>query len=107
MCILPINIINEKIYVGLWFWFIILAVLSALILVYHIIVYLWPQSRFFILKSRARLTRPDYLDIVLRKCTLSDWFVLDLLSKNLDDRNYRDLVTDLARKLERKAIDVA
>ncbi|GFV74857.1 innexin inx2 [Trichonephila clavipes] len=97
MCILPINIINEKIYVGLWFWFIILAVLSALILVYHIIVYLWPQSRFFILKSRARLTRPDYLDIVLRKCTLSDWFVLDLLSKNLDDRNYRDLVTDLAR----------
>ncbi|GFQ98785.1 innexin inx2 [Trichonephila clavata] len=107
MCILPINIINEKIYVGLWFWFIILAVLSALILVYHIIVYLWPQSRFFILKSRARLTRPDYLDIVLRKCTLSDWFVLDLLSKNLDDRNYRDLITDLARKLERKAIDVA
>lgn len=107
MCILPINIVNEKIYVGLWFWFIILAVLSALILVYHIIVYLWPQSRFFILKSRARLTRPDYLDIVLRKCTLSDWFVLDLLSKNLDDRNYRDLVTDLARKLERKAIDVA
>ncbi|GFT25460.1 innexin inx2 [Nephila pilipes] len=107
MCILPINIINEKIYVGLWFWFIILAVLSALILVYHIVVYLWPQSRFFILKSRARLTRPDYLDIALRKCTLSDWFVLDLLSKNLDDRNYRDLITDLARKLERKAIDVA
>ncbi len=29
-CVLPINIINEKIYVFLWFWFIILTVISVL-----------------------------------------------------------------------------
>lgn len=107
MCILPINVINEKIYVFLWFWFIILAVASGLILAFHVVVYVYPQSRFLILKSRARLTRPDYLDIVLRKCSISDWFVLDLLCKNLDSLNYRDLIADLARKLERKAVDMA
>ena len=30
LCVLPLNIINEKIYVFLWFWFVILAVITAL-----------------------------------------------------------------------------
>ncbi|GIY88776.1 innexin inx2 [Caerostris darwini] len=106
MCILPINIINEKIYIFLWFWFITLAVLSAIIVAFHLVVFFWPQSRFLLLRSRARLTRPDYLDIVVRKCSHSDWFVLYLLYKNVDPLNFRDLIADLARKLERKAVDM-
>ena len=29
LCVLPLNIINEKIYVFLWFWFIIVSVVSG------------------------------------------------------------------------------
>ena len=29
LCVLPLNIINEKIYVFLWFWFVILAFITA------------------------------------------------------------------------------
>ena len=29
-CILPINIINEKIFVFLWWWFILLAIMTTL-----------------------------------------------------------------------------
>lgn len=35
ICILPLNAVNEKIYVFLWFWFMILGVLSAAVLVYR------------------------------------------------------------------------
>ena len=30
LCVLPLNIINEKIYVFLWLWFIFLAVVSGI-----------------------------------------------------------------------------
>ena len=30
LCILPLNIINEKIYVFIWFWFIFLALVTAI-----------------------------------------------------------------------------
>ena len=30
LCVLPLNIINEKIYVFLWFWFVILAITTGI-----------------------------------------------------------------------------
>ena len=36
ICVLPVNIVNEKIYVFLWFWMIILSALSVFAVIYHI-----------------------------------------------------------------------
>ena len=35
ICVLPLNIINEKIYVFLWFWFILVAAVTGVHLVYR------------------------------------------------------------------------
>lgn len=102
LCVLPINIINEKIYVFLWFWFVILSVLSGLVLVYRLLIIVWPKSRLMVSRSRARLANQEYVDAICQKCSLGDWFVLHLLSKNLDPLNFKDVVADFARRLEEK-----
>ena len=45
LCVLGLNIINEKIYITLWFWFIILAILTALYTVYVVAIVSLPGLR--------------------------------------------------------------
>ena len=49
MCILPLNIVNEKIYGVLWIWYIILAVLSSLAVLYRLACILVPDVRTYML----------------------------------------------------------
>jgi hypothetical protein len=53
LCILPLNIVNEKIYIFLWFWFIILAVVSGLAVAYRLAVFLSPSLRLFLIRRLA------------------------------------------------------
>ena len=45
LCILGLNIINEKIYVTLWFWLVILACLTAIYLIYVVAIIAVPGLR--------------------------------------------------------------
>ena len=101
MCILPINIINEKIYVFLWFWFYFLAVASLVAVVYRALTYLIPKMRILATQSRCRLVNRNALENLLHQLNVGDWFVLDLLSKNIDPLNFRDLVIDYYQEIDR------
>ena len=55
ICVLPLNIVNEKVYVVLWFWLVILTIISGLAIVYRLFVVLFPALRTTLLRARARL----------------------------------------------------
>lgn len=50
--VLALNILNEKIYIFLWFWFILLAVLSSGAIIYSALVVMLPTTRKAIIKRR-------------------------------------------------------
>merc|ERR1712241_387248 len=52
LCILALNIINEKIYVFLWFWFVSVAIFSALALIYRMLIILTPSMRVSAIMAR-------------------------------------------------------
>lgn len=54
LCVLALNILNEKIYIFLWFWFLILALLSACAIIYSALVVMLPTTREAIIKRRFR-----------------------------------------------------
>ena len=58
---LPLNIVNEKIYLMLWVWYIILSVLSGLAIIYRIICYFCPDVRAW------RLSKPQHNWAVIAK----------------------------------------
>lgn len=45
LCVLSMNIINEKVYIFLWFWFILLAVITAISLATRIVSFFVPDFR--------------------------------------------------------------
>lgn len=54
LCLLAVNNVNEKIYIGLWFWFLILAVFSGSILLYSMALCMMPKFRKLILRRRFK-----------------------------------------------------
>lgn len=99
LCVLPLNIINEKIYVFLWFWLVLLGILSGGVLVYRIITCALPRVRFMLMRSRVRLTPIEYLERVMCHCGFGDWFLLYMLSKNIDGHNFCEIMKLLSQKL--------
>lgn len=102
LCVLPLNIVNEKIYVFLWFWFLLVAVLSGLNLVYRTAVVVMPKFRLLLLRARSRLAPQDEVETITKKCQIGDWFVLYQLGKNIDPLIFKELVSDLAKRLDGK-----
>ncbi|BES93293.1 unnamed protein product [Nesidiocoris tenuis] len=102
LCVLPLNIVNEKIYVFLWFWFIFLTLISGLSLVYRICIVAFPRLRLFLLRARSRLSPLTQIETIANKCQIGDWFIFYQLGKNIDPLIFKELVSDLAKKLEGK-----
>lgn len=102
LCVLPLNIVNEKIYVFLWFWFIILSILSGLSLLYRAAVVAGPKLRLILLRARSRLSPQSQVQTISQRFQIGDWFVLYQLGKNIDPLVYKQLVSDLSTRLEGK-----
>lgn len=100
LCLLPLNIMNEKGYLFLWFWFWFLVILSISAVIFKVVVIGFPRSRYFLLHSFNRLVPDRDFITVLNHVSYGDWFLLYLLSKNLDPFHYRDVITSYARRLE-------
>jgi hypothetical protein len=71
LCVLALNILNEKIYIFLWFWFIFLSVMSGLALLYSTVIVVLPSIRETILKRRFRFGTPAGVSAVVDKTQVS------------------------------------
>ena len=65
LCILPLNIVNEKIYIFIWFWLLLLGALSFLVLVYRVVIIFSPYIRAFVLRLRYRRVKRECIGKVL------------------------------------------
>lgn len=99
LCILPLNIINEKIYIIMWFWFVFLAIVTGFWLVFRALTFVKVELRFRVLKRRANLTNQKMLRFVVANSDAGDWFVLSMMCKNMDSQWFRFVIHNYRAKL--------
>lgn len=74
LCVLALNILNEKIYILLWFWLIFLALMSGFSMMYSMAVVLMPSTREAILKKRFKFGTPATVNALVRKTQVKYFF---------------------------------
>jgi len=104
LCVLGMNIINEKIFVFLWFWYVVLATLTALNLVMRVFEMMFPSFRFKLVKLeefgvRDKKIHPETLSSVLDHLSYSDWLLLYYLAQCMDKTSFSKLVSRMATNL--------
>ncbi|XP_037079024.1 innexin shaking-B-like [Pollicipes pollicipes] len=105
LCILPLNIVNEKLYLFLWFWFLILAGLTMLNTMMRLLLMISPRLRAFFLQVRLRFVSRDAISVIIRRSRIGDWFLLYMLGQNMDPVIFSEVMSDLARRLGHKGKD--
>ncbi|CAL8083682.1 unnamed protein product [Orchesella dallaii] len=96
VCVLPVNILNEKIFIVLWFWYFCLAVISAFSIIFRIMTILLPPLRVWLLKRSCREIEDYILGKLFKEIGVGDWFLLSQIGKNLDTLIFSELVKGLA-----------
>jgi len=106
LCVLTQNIINEKMYLIFWFWYVILGTISVFFLFWRIMTIVSSRLRFLLIYKTIRHQfdgdLKNHLQSILDQGQIGDWFVLYQLSKNSNYYFYREFIRELAKDLKQK-----
>lgn len=100
LCVLAQNILNEKVYIFLWFWFICLAVVTAVFLLGRLVTLMSRSCKEKILQAKGRSIEYDKVDRVLDEARLGDFFFLDTMGTNLNTVMFGSIINGLGEKLK-------
>ncbi|XP_026499008.1 innexin inx2-like [Vanessa tameamea] len=106
LCVLPLNIVNEKIFVILWFWLIFLTLLSAAAVLFRILVFTLPALRTSMIMGQLRYVKRRVVAKIVKNFGFGDWFILYLLGKNMNPIIYKDLILELSKEVGNKPVTV-
>ncbi|XP_041973854.1 innexin inx7 [Aricia agestis] len=107
LCVMALNIIHEKIYVVLWFWFLFLFIASFFAVMWRIVsFFLYRRSlkfneMMFRHASHSKFNPYNVIQVI-NGCQFGDWLFLYYLAKNMKRIVFQQLFERLAEELEKR-----
>jgi hypothetical protein len=99
LCVLPLNIFNARIYMFLWFWFVVLLCVTAAWLTLTVSMIRSSKLRVYVLGKRFGRIQRNIIAQMEFHCGTGDWFLFYMLGENLDSIIFRDVMEDLVDRL--------
>eukprot|EP00095_Tigriopus_kingsejongensis_P004950 maker-scaffold969_size75217-snap-gene-0.12 protein:Tk04950 transcript:maker-scaffold969_size75217-snap-gene-0.12-mRNA-1 annotation:"hypothetical protein DAPPUDRAFT_303790" len=104
LCVLGMNILSEKVFIFLWFWYIILALITIVGIIQRLLQVCIPSYRIkSAQRARPNSTRLNKLakesDVIKQYCTtrssFGDWLLLQFVSQNVSQGDWESVVNNL------------
>ncbi|KAL4107649.1 hypothetical protein QTP88_017962 [Uroleucon formosanum] len=100
MCILAQNVLNEKIYLLIWIWFLILAIISIFSLVYRITIISQILLKTTLLINMSKFTNNKRINSKLvRKFEVGDYILLNFVEKNVHCIQFKEIVEEICTQV--------
>jgi len=96
LCVLAINILNQKIFLIFWYLALILITLTTIKIVVDILLFFVPTLRKLVLRMHARRVPVYALTWVHNNTGYGQFVLLMLIAKNLDGAQFETLINILA-----------
>ena len=100
LCILPLNIVNEKTFIFIWFWYFLLLNLLIILVLYRLVIIMSPRIRAKLMKARNRAISMDVCNSIAKRAPIGDWWVLYVLGMNMDPMVYSELIMELSKQID-------
>jgi len=104
MCVLTQNIINQKMYLVIWFYMVFLILIFPICIFYRVLTLFFDCFRSACLIAQLGNTNDKKarkaIKEIMSKCYIGDWFVLFQLSKNVNMYFFRAFAKELAKSLK-------
>ena len=103
LCVLPHNIVNEKMYIFLWVWMWFLVVADSLAILWRCMVFFVPFIRINLLKNYTQGLNNNQMNILSTNLKVGDYFLFYLLHKNVSHLSFTDLIREVTDRIAGKA----
>ncbi|KAJ9577539.1 hypothetical protein L9F63_005912 [Diploptera punctata] len=105
LCVLPLNLFHEKIFHFLWYWYIVLCVMTTLGLVWRLMTFVLHSNSVQFNKVAYSLIHPHLAHVwelvnLTGENHFSDWLFLYYLGKNLDPVVFQELFLSTAAQID-------
>lgn len=99
LCLLPLNVINEKVFLFIWFWFLILLLFTTMSLMCRVLLIVSKSFRRRTINKMSFVMNGSWQENIMQKCHFGDIFLLDMLSRNLDPIHFHDAIVQFSHKI--------